>query len=72
MSARQSANGRSPPPAPAEPTAPGPAGQLTRCACGAAWLDDEPGRHAHAVVFGHQPKPREPAEPAQPTEGTTP
>ncbi len=63
MSARQSANGRPPPPA--EPTAPGPAGQLTRCACGAAWFDDEPGRHAHAVVFGHQPKSR------QPTEGTT-
>jgi hypothetical protein len=67
VSARQPANGRSPPTAPAEhaPTAPGPSTALRRCACGAVWLDDEPGRHAHRAVFGHQPRPREPAETPQ-------
>jgi hypothetical protein len=65
VSARQPANGRSPPTAPAEhaPTAPGPAA-LLRCACGGYWTDDEPGRHAHRAVFGHQPRAREP-EPQQ-------
>jgi hypothetical protein len=35
---------------------------LRRCACGGAWLDHQPGRDAHAVVFGHQPAPRDPKE----------
>jgi hypothetical protein len=30
------------------------------CRCGAKYLDDEAGRHAHRVVFAHQPKAREP------------
>lgn len=29
---------------------------LLRCWCGAAFLADEPGRQAHAVVFGHRPR----------------
>ena len=56
-----------PPPAPADLDAaqhqPGPGTPLLRCACGGYWLDDEPGRHAHRAVFGHQPRPREPARP---------
>jgi hypothetical protein len=47
---------------------------IARCRCGGVWHDDDDGRHAHRVVFGHQPRPPEPAEPAepQPTEGPTP
>ncbi len=51
---RQSANGQAPPPAPAGGV------PLLRCHCGAAWLDDDGGRHAHQAVFGHQPRTREP------------
>jgi hypothetical protein len=34
---------------------------LRRCACGAAFVDDEPSRVAHIQVFGHSPRPAEPA-----------
>lgn len=53
---RQAANGRAPSPS-ADQHQPGPrpaAAQMRR--------------HAHRVVFLHEPRPREPAEP-QPTEG---
>lgn len=62
---RQSANGQVPAAGPGPPP-------LLRCWCGAAWLDDDEGRRAHDVVFGHQPETREaPArEPANP-EGDT-
>jgi len=60
--------GRPPPPADwgeqYEPTG----APLLRCGsrgCGAAYVDDEPSRHAHAAVFGHQPRPSEPAQPPQ-------
>jgi hypothetical protein len=65
---RQAANGHRPAaPVPAADWAareyqPGPAAPLLRCRCGAAWLDDDEGRHAHRVVFLHQPRARE--EPA--------
>lgn len=40
--------------------APAPAAAPLRdCACGAWWTDNEPGRRAHAVVFGHDPAPRQ-------------
>lgn len=40
---------------------PDPRVPLLRCRCGGAFLDDEPGRRAHDVVFGHQPvREREP------------
>ena len=32
-----------------------------RCACGGAYLDDDPSRAAHVAVFGHSPRPAEPA-----------
>jgi hypothetical protein len=35
---------------------------LLRCHCGAAWLDDDGGRHAHQAVFGHQPRTPEPGK----------
>jgi hypothetical protein len=64
VSARQSANGRSPPP-PADADAagyrPDPSTPLRRCACGGYWTDDEPGRHAHRVVFSHEPEPANPS-----------
>jgi hypothetical protein len=41
-----------------------PSGPLLRCRCGAAWTDDDGGRHAHQAVFGHQPRQSEP-EPAE-------
>lgn len=66
---RQSANGHRPA-QPADWAAaqyrPGQGVPLLRCQCGAAWLDDEEGRHAHRVVFSHQPRPCERAtRPAQ-------
>lgn len=41
---------------------------LLRCWCGAAFLADEPGRQAHAVVFSHRPrsKPAKRADDPQP------
>jgi hypothetical protein len=35
---------------------PAPGTPLLACACGASYLDDDPGRSAHHVVFGHQPE----------------
>jgi hypothetical protein len=63
---RQSANGHRPA-APADWDRPQPAEgtPLLRCRCGAVWTDDDDGRHAHRVVFSHQPRPREPARPPQ-------
>lgn len=29
---------------------------LRCCKCGANYIDTDEGRHAHRVVFGHQPK----------------
>ena len=51
---------------------PGPT-PLLRCRCGAAWLDDDEGRRAHDVVFGHQPETREapPRTSAESTERET-
>ncbi len=46
---------------------PSPNTPLLRCWCGAAWLDDDEGRHAHRVVFSHQPKPAEPSSPPKET-----
>jgi hypothetical protein len=40
---------------------------LARCRCGGVWHDDDDGRHAHRVVFGHEPRP--PPEPAKPEPG---
>gem|GEM_PF-3047024 len=51
---RQAANGQVPPLQPD----PGPP-KLERCWCGAAYLDDDESRHAHSVVFLHQPNTRE-------------
>lgn len=64
---RQSANGRAP--APHRPVdwnrdgyRPGPDTRRRTCGrCGACYLDDEPSRAAHVVVFGHSPRPSEPA-----------
>jgi hypothetical protein len=76
MAARQLANGHRPGPPrqavnwdalgyrPAEGTP-----LLRCCRCGAAYLNDDPGRVAHVAVFGHSPKP---AEPASPPKETTP
>lgn len=73
VTGRQGANGHRPPrPAnwkalqyePAEGT------PLLRCGCGAAYLDDEPGRRAHVAVFAHSPRPSEPAT-TTPEEGPT-
>jgi hypothetical protein len=73
---RQSANGRAPaPPRPADWKAlqyePAEGTSLLRCACGAAYLDDEPGRRAHVAVFAHSPRPSEPARPQESTGGET-
>ena len=59
--ARQSANGQVPAPPRPDPGKP----PLLRCRCGAAWLDDDEGRHAHRVVFGHQPRTAEAARPPE-------
>ncbi|MGH3162564.1 MAG: hypothetical protein ACRDOC_11805 [Streptosporangiaceae bacterium] len=65
MAARQAGNGRrpDPPPQPADWDAaqyqPDTRTPLLTCRCGAKWTDDEPGRHAHRVVFSHQPRQRE-------------
>jgi hypothetical protein len=68
VTARQPANGRRGAHQPADWAAlayrPDPRTPLLRCRCGAAWLDDDEGRHAHRAVFGHQPSPRE-TTPAQ-------
>ena len=56
---RQAANGRVPPPDPGPP-------KLLRCAsCNGYWLDDDEGRHAHRVVFLHQPRLPEPVRPPE-------
>ena len=50
----------------------GPAAPLLHCQCGGYWLDDEPGRHAHRVVFLHSSSPREaPARESAQPEGDT-
>jgi hypothetical protein len=52
---------------------PAPGTPLLRCGrCGAAWLDDDPGRQAHIAVFSHSPRTCQPAQPPQPTEGPAP
>jgi hypothetical protein len=59
---RKSANGHRPRPASgwaALQHQPAQGGPLLHCQCGAAWTDDEEGRHAHRAVFLHQPKPRQ-------------
>jgi hypothetical protein len=35
---------------------PAPSTPLRTCRCGARYLDDEPSRDAHRIVFGHRPK----------------
>lgn len=35
---------------------PDPRTPLLHCACGGAYLDDEPARQAHRTVFGHPPR----------------
>lgn len=76
---RQSANGQAPPadrttsePPPDwavhyQPTS-APLLACSRHGCGAKYLDDDGGRHAHQAVFGHQPRQSEP----EPTEGHQP
>jgi hypothetical protein len=66
---RSSANGRraDPPRAPVDWSAvsyrPAEGTPLRRCACGGAYVDDDPSRVAHVAVFGHSPRPAEPAKP---------
>jgi hypothetical protein len=48
---------------------PDPAVPLLACRCGAKYLDDYEGCHAHRVVFLHDPKTREPNRPGGSTEG---
>jgi hypothetical protein len=41
---------------------PGPGASLLTCArpdCGARYFNDQPGQHAHRIVFGHPPKSTE-------------
>jgi hypothetical protein len=72
---RQSANSRARTLAPPPPNdwnrddyRPGPDTPRRTCGrCGACYLDDEPSRAAHVVVFGHSPRPAEPAKPPQET-----
>ena len=62
---RQSANGQVPPADPGPP-------KLRQCWCSGYWLDDDEGRHAHSVVFLHQPETREaPARESAEPEGDT-
>jgi hypothetical protein len=70
VTARPSPNGHRPGPAVdwSAQYQPGPNTPLRTCArpgCGAAYLDDSPGRQAHIAVFAHSPKPRQPAQPTQ-------
>jgi hypothetical protein len=73
MTRRPSADRRraDPPPPPVDYSAqyqPDPGTPLRHCGapgCGAAYLDDDPGRRAHAAVFNHSPRPRQPASPAR-------
>ncbi len=64
---RSSANGyrAEPPHRPADWSAvgyrPAEGTPVKRCACGGAYLDDDPSRAAHVAVFGHSPRPAEPA-----------
>jgi len=66
---RQHANGQAPPADWAAASyQPGPNTPLLHCGapgCGAAYLDDEPGRQAHTAVFAHSPRPRQAASPPQ-------
>jgi hypothetical protein len=62
---RPSANGQAPP-RPADWAAasyqPASGTPLRHCGahgCGAAYLDDDPGRQAHIAVFAHSPRPRQ-------------
>jgi hypothetical protein len=35
---------------------PAPGTRRLTCKCGATYLDDEPSREAHRIVFGHDPE----------------
>ncbi len=67
MTARASANGHraEPPHRPVDWSAvgyrPAEGTPTPRCWCGGVWIDDEAGRHAHRVVFLHEPRLPEPA-----------